>query len=80
MEWFWLSLGIAILVIELVTTKLYAASVSISSFITAIILFIMKENKQPFSSKWQILFFACLSIVLSALTFVIKLIISKRKK
>ena len=80
MEWFWLALGIAILVLELVTTKLYCASISLSAFLTAVAKLIANEIKQPFGLKWQLLFFICLATMLLSITFTVKFLISKRKK
>lgn len=59
MMWFWFSLAIALLVVELVTTQLVSIWLSASSFVTGIIVAIFSKIEIP----WQILIFAVLSTI-----------------
>ena len=65
MEWFWIAIAIAFLVIELNTLKLVAAWVSVAASSVMIIKGIFPDVRLV----WQLVIFLCLASLLILLTY-----------
>ena len=70
MVWVWIVLAIGFAAVELVMLRKYAAAISISSAVMALIYHITQNAGNKIGIKMQLLLFAVMLLTLTALVFV----------